>query len=129
MNCVYVAVVVAVTSSDVCFLSTARCCLCRHHYVHEHATTLQPSVAVASLAHKLVLSAVDMSPAVCGGYRCAEHVHRARTVHPAMSPTFGLQSDVLRSVLHEVQLVSVCSRGPGCRHGLGGLLREFVSAI
>lgn len=67
-------VVVAGTTSGICFLSTACCCLHSHHYIHQHSATSQQSDAMASLAHKLVISPADMPPTVCRGYYSGEHV-------------------------------------------------------
>jgi len=86
------------------------------------------SAAVASVAHKLVLSSADMPPALCRCYCAAEHVHRTTTVHSAAQFTFGARFDI-SSVLHAVQLVPVRRCSSDSSYGLSGLLHELVSAV
>lgn len=90
------AVVVADTTTSVCSLSSACCCLCPHHYIRQHLAPSQQSDAMACVAHKLVLSPLNMPPAVCCSYRPAEHVRRKSTRF-----TFSIWFDIC-SVLHAV---------------------------
>jgi len=121
-------VVVAGTTSGICFLSTACCCLHSHHYIHQHSTTSQQSDAMASLAHKLVISPADMPPTVCRGYYSGEHVWWTTRLCSAIRVPFSTRF-VIHSMLHEIQLVPVCCCSPSSNYGLDDLLHKLVSAV